>query len=457
MKKLDVYHHLPYPLKVLGASIWGYYLEGWRYGPETDQMVEDVLEHESWSHEMIRVYQEEQLGMILHHAASRIPFYKNQWDKRRRYGDKATWEILENWPVLIKADLREKLSLFLDEHSNRKNFYKEHTSGSTGTPLTLWQSRKTLHHWYALYEARIRKWNHVSRDDRWAIIGGQMVARYSQKKPPFWVWNQAFHQLYLSSYHISEINAESYLSVLKKYQIRYILGYPSSLTTLSELALKQGLVVPSMEVVISNAEPLFDYQRSVISDAFNCPVVNTYGMSELVCGASECEQGSMHCWPEAGIIEVMEDRQDKILPTQSTGRIIATGLLNFDMPLIRYETGDRGSLKSGICTCGRQLPMIYNIEGRIDDVIVTPDGRTIGRLDPVFKVDIPIIEAQIIQEKTDTIRIKFIPGPGYNHDQLLSQRLKERLGKMNFIFEPVVSIPRGSNGKFQAVISKVQG
>src|SRR5690606_16808615 len=148
------------------------------------------------------------------------------------------------------------------------------------------------------------------------------------------------------------------------------------------------------------------FQRAIIKEAFHCPVINTYGMSELVCGASECEKGSMHLWPEAGILEVMEDDQDCVIPTPKTGRFISTGFLNFDMPLIRYETGDRGSLKSGTCDCGRNLPMINEIVGRMDDVVITPDGRKIGRLDPIFKVDIPIIEAQIIQEKMDTIRLK---------------------------------------------------
>ena len=164
----------------------------------------------------------------------------------------------------------------------------------------------------------------------------------------------------------------------------------------------------------------------------------------------------MHLWPEAGKVEIMSDTTDELLLSPEVGRIIATGLLNDDMPLIRYETGDRGSLKAGKCQCGRHLPMIGQLEGRIDDMIQTLDGRKIGRLDPIFKADIPIQEAQIIQESIDTIRIKIVPDLGYEHDHLLKKRLSEYLGNMNFVLEKVDQIPRGPNGKFKAVISRVK-
>jgi phenylacetate-CoA ligase len=282
-----------------------------------------------------------------------------------------------------------------------------------------------------------------------------MVVPFETTTPPFWIWNQAFKQLYLSSYHISESNALSYISAIQNHDIQYLLGYPSSLCALAENAINLQVELPSMKLVVSNAEPLFDFQRSIISKAFGCSVVNTYGMSELVCGASECGNGSMHLWPEAGVIEIMADDKDEVVSSKLPGRIIATGLLNFDMPLIRYETGDRGSLKSEICICGRQLPLINEIEGRIDDMVITPDGRKIGRLDPIFKADIPIREAQIIQEKLDTLRVKYVPARDYRHDDLLRKRLNEYLGEMKISLEQVESIPKGPNGKFKTIISLI--
>ena len=144
-----------------------------------------------------------------------------------------------------------------------------------------------------------------------------------------------------------------------------------------------------MRVAITSAEPLFPHQRSAIAEAFSCPVRETYGMSEGVAAASECEHGSLHVWPEAGWIEAWEDG----LPAapDRTGDLICTGLLNREMPLIRYRVGDRAAAPSyaARCPCGRTLPVIGALEGRIDDVLYTADGRRIGRLDPVFKARLP--------------------------------------------------------------------
>ncbi len=95
------------------------------------------------------------------------------------------------------------------------------------------------------------------------------------------------------------------------------------------------------------------------------------------------------------------------------------------------------------------------VEGRNDDVITTPDGRKIGRLDPVFKADLPIREAQIIQETLSKIRVLYIPLPNFmkaDADSII-ERLQKRVGNMDIVLEVVESIPRTSNGKFRAVIS----
>src|SRR5204863_3503874 len=125
------------------------------------------------------------------------------------------------------------------------------------------------------------------------------------------------------------------------------------------------------------AEPLYEYQREAISRAFGCPVRETYGMAEIAAAAGECEHGSLHQWRDTGIIEATDG--------DGPSDFICTGLINADMPLIRYTVGDSGKLSAKKCPCGRNLPAIETIEGRTDDLLYTVDGRRIGRMDPVFK------------------------------------------------------------------------
>jgi phenylacetate-CoA ligase len=456
---LRLYHHLPYPFRVLVASARGYHLRRWRYGPETEQLVEKALEREQWSPEQWKARQEERLAYVLHRAATKVPYYQEYWLQRRRHGDQASGEVLENWPILKKETLRENPRAFVAEDCDTRHMFHEHTSGISGKPLSLWWSRETVRAWYALFEARIRIWNEVSRDDRWAILGGQVVTSFDQIRPPFWVWNAGLRQLYMSSYHLAPDYIPAYLEALARYQVTYMFGYASSMYGLAQIALEKGLEAPSLEVAISNAEPLYQHQRESIAQAFQCPVRDTYGMAEIVAAASECQAGTLHLWPEVGIIEVMHDDVDELVPPGQSGRFICTGLLNADMPLIRYEIGDRGALapEGKACACGRTLPILQEVEGRSDDIVLTPDGRCVGRLDPVFKADLPIREAQIIQESLERVRVRFVPATGYmDRDGIaIMQRLRDRVGNMEIVLEQVDHIPRSASGKFRAVISKV--
>jgi phenylacetate-CoA ligase len=213
-----------------------------------------------------------------------------------------------------------------------------------------------------------------------------------------------------------------------------------------------------MKVIFSNAELLRVNHRETLGKAFQCPVKDTYGMGEYAAGASECEEGAMHIWPEAGFIETMDDDEDIPVQGGTSGRIIATGLLNSDMPLIRYEVGDRAKLPETDtrCVCGRTLGLIDSFEGRMNDLIVTPDGRRVFWLNPVF-YGLPVREAQIIQERADSINVLIVPAHGYtsNIGKTIIDRMHERVGDMEVTIESTGHIPRSANGKFQAVVSHV--
>ena len=312
--------------------------------------------------------------------------------------------------------------------------------------------------WYALFEARWRGWHGVSRKNRWAILGGKLVTPVSESRPPFWVWNPAMRQLYMSAYHLSPVILPHYLEALHRYRIEYLWGYSSALHALAEAALGSGTMVP-MKVAIANAEPLFPYQRVAIEKAFDCSARETYGMAEAVCGAGECESGYLHLWPEAGILEILGEDGAPIAGG-TPGEFVCTGLVNEDMPLIRYRVGDRGlaPIDGTKCSCGLTLPLLPGVDGRCDDVLVTTDGRRVGRMDPVFKGGMPILEAQIVQLARDHVRVKVVPANGFDSawEADLRRRVKDRLGDMLVDVERVREIPRGPGGKFKAVVALVE-
>lgn len=447
------YHRLPPRARSAVASARGIYLRHWRYGPETERLVAEALERERWPAGRWQEWSEARLALLLERAATRVPAYRDHWSARRRAGDRAPWDQLANWPVLTKEALRANPRAYLADDCDPRRMFHEHTSGTTGKPLDLWSSRATLRAWYALFDARWRRWHGVSRDDRWALFGGQLVTPAAADRPPFWVWNAGLRQLYMSSYHLAPRFLPHYLEALKRYRITYLLGYTSSLEALARAALETGAAVPGLRVALTSAEPLLPSQRATIEEAFGCPVRETYGMSEMVAAAGECEAGTLHRWPEAGWLEVAGTSGPA--PAATTGDFICTGLLNPDMPLIRYAVGDRGAIRQAApCPCGRLLPAIGALEGRSDDVLFTADGRPVGRLDPVFKARLRVREAQIVQHSLDRIEVRVVPADGYSpaDARAIADAVRDRMGDLDVTVESVVRIPRGPNGKFRAVV-----
>jgi phenylacetate-CoA ligase len=446
----NIFQYSPPFIKDLALSAYGYRRNGWRYDRNTKKLIEEAALREQWSFSEWKLYQENHLDKLLHRAYHTIPFYRDHWSKRRQKGDNSPYSNLLNWPIIDKQVVMSNTFGFLSDDCNPKRMYHEHTGGTSGSPLNVYWSKATTLQYYAIFEGRIRNWNGVTKDMRYGILGGQMFIPFSQNKPPFWVRNFSMNQLYMSSYHISKDSIADYLSAMTSFGIEYLFGYASSLYSIALLGLQQDLTFPSLRVVISNAEPLFDFQVDMITKAFGCKVVNTYGMSELVSGGctSPLSTGLIELWPEVGIIEV--DNSSEF------SKFICTGILNQDMGLVRYNLGDNGKL---IYPSAGRLDYfkIEKIHGRDDDMVVTRDGRRIGRLDTVFKNDLGILEAQIIQDDLEHFTIKIVPDGIYNTGMgiKIAESLRERVGDVDVKIELVNRIQKTKMGKFRAVISRI--
>ena len=459
---LSIYHRLPYPLKVAAANLKGFQLRRWRYGKETEQLVAETQERESWSASDWQRWQEAQLEFILHRAATQVPYYRDYWQKQRRKNNRLAWNYLENWPILEKEIVRNNPQAFIADDKAIGELYVDHTSGTTGKQALIYESRATVKQWYALSEARIRRWHQVSYQDHWGMFGGQKIIPVDRMEPPFWITNYSLQQRYFSIFHITRETTPGYVQALHKFAPSHLIGYPSILAVLAYHILELGLPAPALKVIICNSEQVLEHQRKLMVEAFKCPVIETYGMAEITAAASECTAGTLHTWPEAGILEVYHPEEAVYVNEKGIeGDFVMTGLLNPDMPLIRYRNGDRGSLPDweARCECGRSLPRFGSIQGRTKDLIRTADGRKLYILDSIFN-GLPIVEAQLIQESLSSFVVKLVPldhtGSGLAElDAKISKILRPYLGDAQITIIPLSSIPRNSNGKFQPFVSRL--
>jgi phenylacetate-CoA ligase len=454
-----IYAKSPVWVQNLGMSVYGVIWRQRRYGGDFTQLVDEFQWREGWTAEQWQGYQLAQLRKLLQSAARHTPYYRNlfaQVGLGERKLDEFRLEDLTRIPLLEKDAIRRDPEAFVYVQADRRRLHAYLTSGTTGTPLTILSSTQTDRAVNAAYEARVRRWAGLDYRMSRAMIGGRLVVPRGEARPPFWRYNLAERQLYMSAFHIAPDNIPAYVSVLNRYRPDYLVGYASAHFFLARMIEEQGLKVFQPKAVLTSSEKLTDEMRQTIQRVYCCEVFDGYSGVENCCLASECEYHRMHLSPDVGIVELLAEDGGPAPPGEA-GEIVATGLLNFDQPLIRYRTGDFAILSDRPCACGREMPVLEELVGRLEDTVIGPDGRETVRFHGIF-VGLPCIrEGQIVQ-KTYTqflIRLAVAPGFGDEEKKVIRQRFAERLGPIDLKFEFVDQIERTERGKFRAVISHV--
>jgi phenylacetate-CoA ligase len=232
-------------------------------------------------------------------------------------------------------------------------------------------------------------------------------------------------------------------------------GYAVSYFLLAQHILEQKIQVPKLRAIITTSEKVTRGMRDVIELAFQTRVYEEYSTVESSLFASECEQGRLHMSPDVAVVEILRPDGTPCGPGEP-GEVVATSLIRGYQIFVRYALGDVAAWSGEACPCGRAMPVIQEVMGRTEDVVVGLDGRRLVRFHGIF-VDQPNIrEGQIIQEARDRIRVKVVPTVGFGDADATDviRRVQQRLTiGVKVIVEQVDSIPRTKAGKFQAVVS----
>ena len=157
------------------------------------------------------------------------------------------------------------------------------------------------------------------------------------------------------------------------------MGYAGAIYEWARLIGNTRDPVPNLSVIIVSAETLHEEWRAVIESCFKVPVYNRYGGRDIHFIAQECPyRKGLHINSETALVEIVKDGRQ--VPPGEVGEIVVTRLDNFAMPFIRYRSGDLGVMAQSACGCGRSLPLLEKVEGRLQDAIVTADGRIVSGL-----------------------------------------------------------------------------
>jgi len=455
MSRLDkIYQKVPIWAQNLGISAYGLYWRWLRFGGEFKQHRQAFIEREQFSLAEWQAWQNERLTGLLTTAIEHVPYYKETCTAEQK--KKALAGDLAALPMLEKEALRQNSRAFVRQDIRQKD-YTFLTSGTTGTPIasiwTLDENRRSL----ALREVRSANWAGVSFSMPRATFSGRMVVPDPESKGPYHRYNAAEKQVYFSAFHLKPENARQYVQALWQHKPVWMTGYAVSFYLLATYILDQDLKVPPLKAIITTSEKLTPAMRTVIEKAYGCRVYEEYSTVESVVFASECEHGRLHVSPDAGIVEILRPDGSPCVPGE-VGEVVATCLLRDYQPLIRFRLGDLAAWDDAPCPCGRQMPILKEVVGRVEDVVVGPDGRQMVRFHGIFTAQPHVVEGQIIQDALDHICVRLVPSSGFDRkDEIdITARVQQRLGKdVRVTVEIVEFIPRSASGKFKAVISKM--
>ncbi len=456
MAKLNaLYERLPVWAQHGAVSLYGLYWRRLRFGTGYPQALAGFLRREQLTQTEWQEWQRESLREFLLAAVQHVPYYGRSWSA----SEKAAAEAgrLEDLPLLEKDAVREDAYAFLRDDCARKNLQVFYTSGSTGTPIASLWTVNELRESMAVREARSARWAGVSFQQPRATFSGRMVEPDPASKGPFYRFNLAERQAYLSPFHLRPDTARQYVEALRKHKIEWLTGYAVSYYLLAKFILDEQIELPSLRAVVTTSEKVTEEMRTVMERAYGCKVYEEYSAVENVLFASECRRGRLHVSPDVGIVEILRPDGTQCAPGE-IGEVVATGLLRRSQPLIRYRLGDLAAWDDAPCPCGLALPVIKEVVGRIEDVVIGPDGRQMVRFHGIFIAQPHIREGQIIQETLDRIRVKVVPVNGFSpaDQQDIIARVRQRLGpQVEVAVETVEMIPRNSAGKFRAVINLV--
>ena len=378
-----------------------------------------TLDEVQWlSPEELEAYQNRRLRAIIRHACANVPYYNRLFaqhgvrpDRIRSVGD------LPTVPTLGKEQIRNAGARLHARWGMRFLPRTCTTSGSTGESLRflLDKHANTLEF---VYYWRHWGWAGYRLGDSFAEISTTSFLLRPEAASAPAQWQPHLNRLLLNGTKISTRYVRDMAQALRRHRPKFLKGLASALFFFCRCLAEAGIDDLRFKAVFSTGEVLSSSYRKEITSVLQSPLLDSYGHMERTVAISQCLEGGYHVNSDYGVMELV----DPIPAPDGDGTIwsaVGTSLYNKAMPLIRYQTGDMiETFKDPTpCGCGRSLPLVKAIHGRVEDVIVTPDGRYITAIFilPEFVAGIGMV--QFVQETENRLTVLLVPDQEWNDVQ----------------------------------------
>ncbi|MDI6773931.1 MAG: hypothetical protein QME60_00835 [Verrucomicrobiota bacterium] len=354
-------------------------------GSRAAQYYREFLRLDCGSPDALRDLRSRRLEGVLRDAVRNCPFYRE-----RVRGSRSP--VLEDFPILAKSDIRDNfLNLVSDgkraevaggrPRSPGYSWIEVRTGGTTGMPIRV------------IHDAGFRDQGRASRlysqrlcgfpfgAPYFRLWGSMEEVRKMRRAWPARLTGWLAREHLLNAFEMNHARQRRYIGLInERVDVDYLMAYVDAACQLASHAQAENMRVRPLAAIMACAGTVTLEARSLLSEVFSARVHNKYGSRECADMACECEDGGFHVYAHQAHLEVVDEQGNRV-PAGQSGRILVTLLGNSTFPLVRYEIGDRGALRDGLCPCGRPFPLLETVEGRTVQFLEVSGGRYVS---PVY-------------------------------------------------------------------------
>ena len=418
------------------------------------------LEKTQWlSPTQLEDLQQKKLHALLVHAYENVSYYRKMFEEiKLKPDDIKSIDDLSKLPFLTKEIIRKNFPDNITPNNYNKNqLIKFYSGGTTAEPLISCKDKDAIS-WGLGATYRGWSWSGYGLGDRYAMLwrSPDTIEEYSKFYKR--IENFIRRNMFLPSFDMSKETLFRHVRQLRKYKPKVMRASPSAAYILAKFMKYEGIDDIKPNAILTTSDKLYDFQREAIESQFGREIFDGYGSNEIRSIAFECEEhNGYHISAENVIIEFIKNGE-QVAPGEF-GEIVITDLNNYAMPFIRYKIGDVGTPSDEHCSCGRGLPLMKSIEGRLNNFVITPEDKL---LPSSFFVDLFgniefIKQFRVIQETKENIIIKIASESKPNEKETanLVEHVRKNIGDIKMVIDYVDSIPPTKTGKLQLVVSKV--
>jgi phenylacetate-CoA ligase len=399
-----------------------------------------------------------QLRALAAHAVANVPFYR---DYLRRCGLGSARDITADnyarFPVLRRRDVQERpqdlrAARYPSSHGAASEMF---TSGSTGTPMRVMYSN-TAQFFAVAMALRDHLWHGRQLSEKLGAI------RWFTPESSQTGWGPATNATFATGPSAAmdvSADVDSQLAWLMRERPAYLVTTPSNLSALLARSLEKQLLPEGLKHVMTYSEALPEGLREALRQGWHASLVDTYSCTEFGALALQCPANAhYHVQSENVLVEIL--REDGApCGAGETGRVVVTGLHNFAMPLLRYELGDMAEV-GGECSCGRGLPVIRRIAGRVRNMARDAQGRLFQpAFDPAIEQSgVPVRQYQFVQVAPAALEMAYVMDREMSEDERarLNHEVSGQMGyPVTLAVRRVDQVPRSRGGKFEGFVSRI--